>query len=157
MFYLKIIITIFVAILLASCSEQKPQEDTVPNNIAAMFQTKYPDAKDVEWKKEEDSWEAEFKLNDKNYEAEFSLEGTWEKTEYDILQSELPAEIKEKLQSEFADYSVLEAEHYEMSNGDKYEIKMQKGGNIQKVEFDTEGNIIKVEGKDQGGTHIDND
>ena len=69
------------SILLMACSEKKISASEVPASVTAAFNTKYPNATDVEWEQETKKakviYEAEFKFNGKEIEAEFDSTGNF--------------------------------------------------------------------------------
>ena len=79
-------ISIVTAVFFSSCaSELKIVSTDVPQVVAASFQTKYPNAQNVEWEVEKAdghlAYEAEFKIDGKKKEAYFKPDGTFLKEE----------------------------------------------------------------------------
>jgi len=127
---------------LTACS----QTEKAPQKVQSAFTTKFPDAKNIEWDKEnETEWEAEFKIEGKEYSANFTSEGVWKETEYEIKQSEIPAAVKQTLDTEFNGYEIEESEISETSKGKVYEFELEQGETNLIVAITLEGKIVKKE------------
>lgn len=165
----KLIILLAIALFAFACSEQEQEHDMpeteevggTPENIIATFQSKYPNATDVEWEEEDGKWEVEFELDGVEYEAEFDENGEWIETEHEIEVSEIPDVIQNTLDGEYTEYAILEVEKYDSREGAFYEIKLQKGGKIEEAKFYPNGKIMKPEWteeeKEHGHSHSDMD
>ena len=66
--------------LLASCKEFEITASEVPKDLMAVFNAKYPNAKNVEWEAEKEEgkfyYEAAWKENGKKIEVHISPDGT---------------------------------------------------------------------------------
>lgn len=163
----KLLLVLSMLLITISCSEQKTEEvhepevtTTVLDNIKSAFSEKYPNAKDVEWKQEEDGWEVEFELDGIEYEAEYDLDGEWLKTEHEISESELPEMIQNTLDGEYTAYAIMEVEKYDSREGAYYEVKLRKGGDIEEAKFYPNGKIIAPKdnaNSDKEHSEMDND
>ncbi len=122
---------------------------STPTKVQDAFNTKFPNAKSVEWEKENDTeWEAEFKLNGIEYSANFGTDGTWKETEHEIKVNELPENVKNTLANEFSEYEIEEAEMVETSDFNGYEVEIEKGEETMEVVFDKSGKVIKKKFED---------
>lgn len=120
------------------------QTQKAPQKVQSAFTLKFPGAKNIKWDKEnETEWEAEFKLERKEYSANFTSEGVWKETEYEIKESEIPAAIKQILDTEFNGYEIEESEISETSKGKVYEFELEQGEINIEVAITLEGKIIK--------------
>ncbi len=149
-----------VAMFSLNACAQKSKE--VPAKVKTSFNQKFPDATRIKWDKENaKEWEAEFKMNGKEYSANFSTEGTWKETEYEIENSEIPAAIKNTLDTEFKGYKVEEAEVSKTVEGKVFEIQLEKGDKEIEVAISPDGKIVKKEAKkknkEEGDEENDND
>lgn len=148
------IITILILGMIFLFSQVYAQtSENVPAKVKTAFTEKFPDAKDVIWDKENDTeWEAEFNFNDKEYSANFSVDGTWQETEYEISESELPVAVKERLKSDFTDFDIEEIEISESTDGKVYEITLEKDETDIEVAILPNGEVVKKEMmKDEDG------
>ena len=87
---------IFTAIQARSLGKQE-----VPAAVLTAFKQKFPQAAEVEWKKEKDgNWEAEFEMGEKESEmsATFDPSGKWLETETEISIADLPVAVKAAVQ-----------------------------------------------------------
>jgi hypothetical protein len=117
---------------------------STPSAVKSTFAKKFPNAKSVEWEKENDSeWEAEFKINEVEYSANFSNDGTWKETEHEIKESELPNAVKNTLDNQFGDYKVEEVELIETPEFSGYEIELEKGEETIELVIDNSGKVLK--------------
>ena len=133
---------IFAALSLSACG----QSNQVPNKVKKAFEQKFPNASKVSWDKENASeWEAEFKMNGEEFSANFKQDGTRLETEYEIEKSELPASVKQALNSEFKGYDIEEAEMSETVDGKMYEFELEKGERSLEVSISPQGEIQKHE------------
>jgi len=141
---LKLFVIAFAAISINACA-QKPN---VPENVDKAFTQKFPDAKSVKWDKEnETEWEAEFKLNGQEYSANFSTDGVWKETEHEIEKSDIPTNVKQTLDTEFAGYKIEESEISETAEGSVYEFELEKDKVKMEVAVSPDGKVLKKEVK----------
>lgn len=140
---LMLITVLSVAFSMQSCAQKSDSKD-VPEKVLSAFNTKFPDAKKVEWEMENDSeWEAEFKWNGAEYSANFSTNGEWRETEYEIKETEIPSNIRAILDQNFSDYKIEEPEVAETPSGRSYEMEIEVGKEEYEVTIDTQGNLTK--------------
>ncbi len=151
---LNLIAVTFAVISLTACA----QKTNVPENVVNAFNQKFPDAKSVKWDKENDTeWEAEFKLNGEEYSANYSTDGAWKETEHEIETSAIPANVKQTLDGEFADYKIEEAEISETAEGTVYEFGIEKDETEMEVAISPDGKVVKKEVKAEEKDEEDKD
>ena len=132
--------------------------DKAPQKVKNAFAKKFPTAKKVKWEKEnEKEWEAEFKMNRTEYSANFLSDGTWQETEHEIKEKEVPQNIMSSLKKAFPDFEMEEAEISETAKGMVYEFTIEKGETEMEVAIDTNGKLIKKEIKKDNDEGEDND
>jgi len=83
-FYLFILILLFV--LPFSCNDHEDEKGIVPDEIVQNFQTRYPNAKNIDWGQEEEFFVSDFIQDDVKMKAIYDFDGNWIQTE-----SELPS------------------------------------------------------------------
>jgi len=150
-----ILMAVVVMVLSQACAQSNSQ---VPGKVKTAFDQKFPNAKKVKWDKENSSeWEAEFKMNGKEYSANFASDGTWKETEYEIKRSDIPAAVKQTLDSDFAAYDLEEAEISETANGRVYEFDLEKDETDMEVAISPDGKVVKKEVKKEDDEESDND
>ncbi|TRZ42954.1 PepSY-like domain-containing protein [Robertkochia solimangrovi] len=140
---LKVILGAFLTISLLAFIKAG---DKVPEKVRQAFTKKFPTVNKVKWEKEnEREWEAEFKLNKVEYSANFLVDGTWQETEHEIDETEVPQQVNAALISAFPGYEVEEVEISESYTGIVYEFEIEKGESDMEVTIDAAGKIIKKE------------
>jgi len=143
-----LIMTLVVAIAMQSCGNK--EDNRAPEKVKAAFNQKFPKAKKVEWEKENESeWEAEFKVDGEEYSANFSSDGEWMETEYEIKESEIPANIRAILNQNFTDYKIEEPEIAETPAGKSYEMEIEMGEEEFEVTIDSKGNLTKKKNSEE--------
>lgn len=149
-----------VAMFSLNACAQKNKD--VPEKVKTSFNQKFPDATRIKWDKENaKEWEAEFKMNGKEYSANFSTDGTWKETEYKIEKSEIPADVKNTLDTEFKGYKIEETEVSKTPENKVFEIHLKKGETKMEVAISPDGKVVKKEVKkendEEGDEENDND
>lgn len=138
----KIVYTALSAILLVGCSSS----ENVPENIKSAFTQKFPNAKDVDWDKENDTeWEAEFEMDGIEYSANFGTDGAWKETEHEIKFADVPETVKTALNTNYADYKKEEIEYSEKTDGNFYEFELESDEKTLEVAFNKNGEVVKEE------------
>lgn len=69
-------LTILMFIIIFSC-EKKSDSSLVPEVVIDSFQTRYPQATQVEWKIRHDKYAAEFQVSEKDIKADFNANGSF--------------------------------------------------------------------------------
>ena len=152
---LMFITVLSVGFSMQSCAQNSDSKN-VPEKVLSAFTSKFPDAKKVEWEIENDSvWEAEFKWNGKEYSANFSTNGEWRETEYEIKETEIPANILAILGQNFSDYEIEEPEIAETTSGKSYEMEIEVGEEKYEVTIDIEGNLTKTKENEENNENYE--
>lgn len=142
-----IALSALVLIVSQSCA-QKSKHDA-PDAVKSAFSIKFPNATKVKWDKENNSeWEAEFKQNGIKYSANFTSAGDWKETEHEISKNDIPAGVKARLDSDFADYKIEEAEISETASGTVYEFELENDEYTMEVAINEQGDVTKKEIKE---------
>ncbi len=150
-------------LILTSCNQAKKskkeegENSKVPETVQKVFQAKFAEAKDVEWKTEEEGeYEAEFTLNDTKMSADFTQDGTWKETETKTDYSRLPSSVLDTLSAKFKDYTVenMTIDKSETPEGTFWEVKLKKDDQVIEVVFSDDGAVVKQkaeEGEEEVG------
>ena len=118
----------------------------VPKKVKDAFTTMFPTAKSVKWDKESKTeWEAEFKIDKVEYSANFLEDGTWQETEQEIDENDVPQNVKNSFSSTFEGYDVKEAELSKTPTGTVYEFEIKEGKTRMEVAIDLTGKVVKKE------------
>jgi hypothetical protein len=118
----------------------------VPQKVKDALTKMFPNAKSVKWDKEsETEWEAEFKMDKIEYSANFLEDGTWQETEREIKEKDLPQNVKTAFLKAFEGYDIEEIGLSETPKGSVYEFDIEKGETDMEVAIDLTGNVVKKE------------
>ena len=139
-----ILILTTVSLFIGCSNAQEINEKDVPSAVKENFTKSYPDAKNVEWIKEEDGYEAEFIINKTESSATYDNDGKFKELELEIKIKELPAAASEYCTVNYADHKLSEAAKITDDAGKiSFEAELTKGGEHFDIIFDAEGNFIK--------------
>ncbi len=142
---LMIISMLFSTMLFTACG----QKDNVPAKVKTAFTEKFPDAKKVEWGKENATeWEAEFKINNQDYSANFNSNGSWKETEYRIKKSDIPEAVQSTVSENYGDYTLVIAEVSETAKGKVFELLLKNGGKKTEVVIYPNGQLVKQQAEE---------
>lgn len=141
----------FVVLIFIAFSLETAGQTTVPDNVIAAFEKKFPGAKSLQWSVEDGkTWEAEFKIKCKKMSAIFDGDGKWMETETEMKARNLPENVLNVVKSEFPGYRIDEACMVESTEMKGYEIGIEKEEAGQETELEIlvseDGKILK---KDQ--------
>ena len=118
----------------------------VPEKVKKAFANQYPTVTSVHWEKEtKTEWEADFMMENVKYSANYREDGTWQETEYEIDDKDVPQTVRKALMKAFPGYKIDEAEKLETHNGVAFEIEMEKGVDEMEIVIDIHGKILKKE------------
>ena len=107
--------TVLPFAFLIGCSEV--EQDKTPESVLESFGTMYPNAKEVEWEHDDDTWEAEFISNEHEVSAEYSETGGWIETETTLHRNEVPSPVVDGI---FAKYPNAEFLKFEEVRGEDF-------------------------------------
>lgn len=116
------------------------------NDVLEQFGAMYPGAKDVEWEREGYYWKVSFETaSDRtDHEAWFDRNGSWLRTETDLLLSSVPQEIKDFLSDSAYKDAMFEdndAEFVETPTGNYYRFELLFGGIEINVKVSEDGSV----------------
>ena len=139
--------TIILMLSFLSVSLFASAQKTPPSSVSNTFASKFKNAEKVKWDMEEaDEWEAEFMMNGKESSASFDLSGKWLETETEIKENELPAAVKNTLDSQYAGYKIEESESIESPDFTGYEIALENKEKYVEVQVTPNGKLtVKTE------------
>ena len=139
------------ALLTHTACGQNQSEEKIPEAVRTSFTTKFPEAKNVQWDRENDaSYEAEFKSGKQEVSATFNTEGTWIETETIIKKSALPEAVQSALARDYSMYKVNEAAKIEMAQNEiRYEAEIEKGEESFDVLYSADGKELSKNALEQ--------
>lgn len=118
-----------------------------PDAVKKNFNKKYPNATDVSWGIDRNSFhEAHFKLDGIKYRADYMLNGNWVETETNVGWKDLPDAVKKAFEEEDKKKDIIEIELVDHnSKGSFYDIEYKTGGGKLDIAIRPNGSVI---GKD---------
>ena len=129
-----------------SCDNNDDNNYIPEQQILVAFESKYPNAKKVEWDKKFQYHVADFYENGREVEVWLDNMGNWVMTEINILFNSLPESVKSSFHSsEYASWKledVVKLEKNEMAS--VYIIEVERGKEDLNLYYDEEGTLIKV-------------
>lgn len=137
----------FVVIACEAKDDAKP-----PVSVQKEFDKMFPDATDVRWERDGQSWEATFmsakgSMN-KEYKAWYNADGSWIRTETEVLISSIPKPILAYLMSDpdYASSSFVDEDVYyiQTPSGDFYRFDLIRNGQRIVVDVNINGLVTFV-------------
>ncbi len=137
----KSVIIVVVLVLSTIAFAQKVKATKVPEIVTKSLMSKYPNAKNVKWDKEENNYEASFESNKIENSVLFNANGKIIETEVEISTAQLPKSILSYLSKNYKDQKVKEAAKIISEKGIvTYEAEI-KGKDLF---FDENGKLLSV-------------
>lgn len=137
----KSVIIVVTLVLSTIAFAQKVQATKVPEIVTKSLISKYPNAKNVKWDKEENNYEASFENNKTENSVLFNSNGKIIETEVEISTAQLPKSILSYLSKNYKDQKVKEAAKIISEKGIvTYEAEI-KGKDLL---FDENGKLLSV-------------
>ena len=135
-------VIIVVALLLSTIAfAQKVKVTKVPEIVSKSLLSKYPNAKNIKWDKEENNYEASFENNKIENSVLFSANGKIIETEVEITVAQLPKSILNYIGKNYKDQKVKEAAKIISEKGIiTYEAEIQG----KDLFFDENGKLLSV-------------
>lgn len=134
-----IILTVILASMLMSCnSNDDPNLDT-PSLVLNAFQTKFPEATDVEWEKSKAGYEVVFEIENIDHTAIIESDGKLIKYKYEILSSELPEAVKNTIKTNYGISKIDDSEILKVDEITYYQIEIDGGLMDDKLIFNSNG------------------
>ncbi len=129
-------------------------DNYVPDEaVVTAFNTRYPDAKRVEWESKKGFRVADFMLDAKETEAWFDTNGNWLLTETDLLFSELPTDVQtEFVVSLYGTWRVEDVDVLTRPDAAMvYVIEVEKGEQEVDIYYTEDGTLLREVTDDHGG------
>ena len=140
----------------------------IPTNTRTTFETKYPNASNVKWRRyqpmtgeEVDQTDWNYKLDTSDYEVSFRFndidyiawydDGAWIRSVTKVSDhASLPSAVTNAIKTEFPGYSIYDVDKEDRSDGVLYEIELKKGEEKWKAHFTPDGKVTKKKQKKDG-------
>lgn len=132
--------------LFSSCSDDQHSGSIPDASILNAFNSKYPDAKKVEWETKANYKVAEFNYGSFETEAWFDQNGQWIMTETDIPYTQLPQPVRTHFESsEYSKWRLEDVDKLERVNtATLYIIEVEKGEVENDLYYAEDGTLIKT-------------
>ena len=123
---------------------QKIHKSSVPSIIVNNFHQNFPRAYDVEWKLENELYKVEFETGLRRYDHTvwFDSLGQMKRHKEEISKSKLPAQVTQKINSDFAGYRISDVKKITERKSVLYTLEVKRFNDEWKVSIDSDGNII---------------
>lgn len=135
-------VIILIALVLSTIAfAQKVKVTKVPEIVSKSLLSKYPNAKNIKWDKEENNYEASFENNKIENSVLFSANGKIIETEVEITVAQLPKSILNYIGKNYKNQKVKEAAKIISEKGIiTYEAEIQG----KDLFFDENGKLLSV-------------
>lgn len=118
----------------------------VPTAAKDAFNSKYPNATDVDWEKKDKDGKtlyiAEYKIGKTEYYAVYDASGKLMKHKTTIMESELPNAVKSTIKNQYKDYKVDDVYRVEKDGKTFYMVELD-GKVDKKVAISADGVVMK--------------
>jgi hypothetical protein len=118
---------------------------TVSDKLLQVFKRTFPDAIQVKWIEQPDSYLVTFKQNDILTKVSYDKDGNFVSSIRYYSEKNLPVTVICRLEKEYAGKSVFGVTEVSTENGTEYFIKLQDEKNWYTVHSDASGNLEKIE------------
>ena len=139
----KIFLLLFIGFIIPNIHAQNIKADMVPSAVIKDFNTKFPDAQKVKWKRIEALFFARFKKNNKGIDVTYKSSGEWVETLTEISISEVPAEVVTGINNIFTGAEIVAAASVNQATKEiLYVIQLKCKGKKTEMTFDAKGNQV---------------
>ena len=122
-------------------SQDIPQSN-VPPVVVSTFTQKFPNAKDVEWELENNTYHVEFKIGSVDHDAWIESNGQLSSYKQDIRPADLPATVQAAVKKDFSGFKVSDAVKKDMNGDITYKLELKKGGKEWEAVYADDGRLI---------------
>ena len=118
--------------------------DEVPSLVLNQFNADFPNAGDIEWELENQSYHVEFELGrHKDLDAWYSKEGDLVKVKESIEKRDLPKVVLNAIEKQYPDYRIDDVAKMTSGKSISYKVELEyRRGELTKL-FGADGTIIK--------------
>ena len=110
-----------------SCGDEIPVGD-VPSLVQNSVKAKFPEAIDIDWKKNKVGYEAEFDLKNIEYNVHIDSTGKLILSKHDIKREEFPPAITTMLNTDYGGYKIDDAAVIEKDTLTYYQAELESKG-----------------------------
>lgn len=140
-------ISILALFSLSSCEKYDDYGDMMlysnADNIQASVIEIYPQARIIDMDRDRKTIEVDIiDSNNIKRDVYLDLSFRWLRTETDINRNALPAEVSNRITSEYANWFIDSAKQVDTPQGNYYLVEIEKGERDKYIKIDAAGNIL---------------
>lgn len=123
---------------------QEIQQREVPPTIVIRFQSLFPDALDIEWKRVGENYKVEFEIGVLSIDHSVWFDKTGEIVQHkeEIKKSNMPQKVLLKIASDFNGYHIEDPKKTTKGEIVIYEVELKTNTSELKITFDENGNVL---------------
>lgn len=123
---------------------QKINQREVPSVIVNRFQQDFPEAKDIEWKKNDTIYKVDFEMGwrERDHEIWYGATAKTLRHKQEISKKDLPEKVSEKLKAEYRWYLIKDTKKIVTEKETVYTVEAKSFLEEWKLTLDPEGNIL---------------
>jgi hypothetical protein len=118
---------------------------TISEKMLQAFKKTFPDAQEVKWAEQQDSYTVNFKQGDILTKVEYDKDGNFLSSLRYYSEKNLPVSVLCRLQKRYADKKIFGVTELATDNSVEYYVKMEDADNWITVRSNAEGNMQVVE------------
>lgn len=134
----------FVILVTGSISVAAAQDiphSEVPSLVLNAFKSKYSNATDAEWKLKDSLYHVEFDVNAKDHDLWIDKSGSIKKQKEDFPKSQLPAAVRQKIETEFKGYRIDDVDKVDEAGKVSFLVDLDGQADDREVLFTSDGVI----------------
>lgn len=125
----------------STVSAQDIPQSQVPSVVVNAFQSKFPNADDVDWEKEGKLFKVDFEIGSRDHDLWIDNSGNIKKHKEELNKSDLPAAVAEKIKNEFKEYSIDDVDKIEADGKVSYLVELDGKDGDRDVSFSEDGTV----------------
>lgn len=142
---IKTIAASLILLLTLSLNAQDLKTTIVPQSFTEGLLKEYPNAKEIEWKKNGTDFKVEFEVNQLDHEIWFNKDGLKVRLEQHVVKTTLPKNIADVIKRDYPGFSIDSVKKTEKDGVITYEVEIEKGWELnQKIGFTLTGKVLSV-------------
>ncbi|HYI78399.1 MAG TPA: PepSY-like domain-containing protein [Chryseolinea sp.] len=124
----------------AACTQDIAQAD-IPSLVLNSFQSKFSNARDVEWERKGALFKVEFEIANRDHDLWLDEGGNIKKHKEELSETDLPAAIKQKLNSDFKEYRVDDVDKIETEGKVIFQVDLDGKSGDREEWFSADGTM----------------
>ncbi len=133
----------FILGVVGFLSAQDLRKNEVPQIHQDNFKAHFPDARDVEWEKQNEYYKVEFEEGPLDRDIWYTIDGEIHKRELEMKSSDLPKPVKKQLAEKYKDFRVDDCELITENSEEFYKIELESRDQEKVVQIKENGEILK--------------